>query len=169
MRLFFGERRQEKGYTLFSVVCCNLTQTGEKFRIATRKVTEKLFEKGDVFLSREIILYLKKCKNCGGSRITVFAETVNGQIYFIERIKSKNVKDFISKNPPLRKIKKLRLSESGGKGIPLKYFDGGRELPCRVNFSSLRLAPYETDLVLDLKRLKENQAMDALDINLYRA
>jgi len=139
---------------LISIMCCNLTQPCEKFQIVPRKKTKNIFKERKQFFLREIICYLKKCKNCNGSRITVFAECMDGEIYFIESIKSKNVRDFLLKNKLIRRLKNLGRSVISSKSIPLNYFDRGKEIPCNVNFSGIKIAPYDTDVLADLKKRK---------------
>jgi len=137
---------------LISTVCCNLSQKGQKFLIAPREKTKRIFEENGLFFLREIVCYLKKCRNCRGSRVTVFAESMDGEVYFIESVKSKNVESFMLKNKILRELKAVNYSVYGSRRVPLKYFDRGKELPCSVNFSSLRVVPYENDIFADLKK-----------------
>jgi hypothetical protein len=135
-------------------MCCNLIQQGEKFQIAPREKTKRLFSENGLFFFREIVCYLKRCKNCGGSRITVFAESTDGTVYFIERIRSKNVRHFLDSNTVIRVMKNLGQKLSYYKNIPLKYYDKGKMLPCYVNYSSLKIAPYDTDILADLRKKK---------------
>lgn len=144
----------EKRCALISIMCCNLIQAGEIYEISPREKTRSLFKENGLDYLREIVCYLKSCRTCRGSRITVFAESLSGEIYFIERIRSKNVKSFLTINKVVKKVKKFIPGISGSSGIPLKYFDRGRKLACNVSFSSLKIAPYDNEILNDLKHLK---------------
>jgi hypothetical protein len=137
-------------------MCCNRIQQAEKCQIKPRTPTESIMKAHGLTFAGEFIFYLKSCCVCRGSRITVFAEDICGILYFIERIKSRNVHDFLKKNAVIKQFKSKKICLKSAKYIPLRYYDNGKKLKCLVNYSSIKSALYDPDIYADLMLIKEN-------------
>lgn len=135
-------------------MCCNRIQAGDIYEMEPRCKTRIITKSAGLCVVRELICFLKKCQQCGGARITVFAECTDKKIYFIEKIKSKNIADFLKKNHSMKRFKSFNRIKKSFKSIPLYYFDKGKKLPCMVSFSALKIALYNTDVFEDLRKLK---------------
>lgn len=137
---------------MYLIMCCNTVQSALKMLIKPRKYTTELMMSNGLDLKNEYIFYLKNCSICGGSRITVFAECNDGTGYFVDRIKSKNVKSFLKNNPPLKGSKTRNTGGKSSGNIPLYYYDKGKKFACKVNYASLKIVPYDTDVLRGLER-----------------
>jgi len=138
---------------LITTMCCNRIQAGDIYEMTPRNKTRLIVKTAGLCVVRELICFLKSCQQCGGARITVFAECTDKKIYFIERIKSRNVSDFLRKNQSMKRLKGFGHVNRSFKSIPLYYFDKGKRLPCTVSFSALKVAPYNTDVFGDLRKI----------------
>lgn len=137
---------------MYLIMCCNVVQTAVKCMIAPRKSTVQLCAGKGLKIKEEFIFYLKSCSVCGGSRITVFAVDTLGVSYFITRIKSKNIKSFLENNPVIKVVKGNQFIKRTSKNLPLCYYDKGKKFKCLVNYSSLKLAPFDSDVLKGLRR-----------------